>query len=223
MKKREVKFIDKHTEKLHKHAKQSRESSDDNKSDKSNDSWTGEPLKTSPKSKNKKSGKANSPNERAKKLEPESEFLSFAEVEDSAFNVKNSNRTTKVNDDIEEKISQKFDKGKYPWLSKKTLKIKDIFLFLHSEILDFVEFIRQTEEDKQMREEVVSRIKKVVQKAYPDAKVLIFGSCATGINLPQSDIDLLVYYPAVRELTMINKLTSELIRADICASIEPIK
>ena len=74
-----------------------------------------------------------------------------------------------------------------------------------------------------LREEVVERIKKVVTKVYPDAKVLIFGSCATGINLPQSDIDLLVYYPAVREFTMINKLTSELIRADICASIEPIK
>ena len=74
-----------------------------------------------------------------------------------------------------------------------------------------------------MREEVVDRIKRVVHRVYPDAKVLIFGSCATGINLPQSDIDLLVYYPAVREFTMINKLTSELIRADICASIEPIK
>lgn len=63
----------------------------------------------------------------------------------------------------------------------------------------------------------------VVQKVYPEAKVLIFGSCATGINLPKSDIDLLVYYPAVRELTMINRITSELVRADICASIEPIK
>lgn len=53
--------------------------------------------------------------------------------------------------------------------------------------------------------------------------MLIFGSQATGINLPRSDIDLLVYYPAVKELTMINRITSELVRADICASIEPIK
>ena len=52
---------------------------------------------------------------------------------------------------------------------------------------------------------------------------MIFGSCATGINLPRSDIDLLVYYPAVKELAMINRITSELVRADICASIEPIK
>lgn len=96
-------------------------------------------------------------------------------------------------------------------------------MFLHSEILDFVEFVSQTELEKQRRQDVVDRIKTVVHKIYPEAKVLIFGSCATGINLPKSDIDLLVYYPAVREITMINRITSELIRADICASIEPIK
>jgi len=28
------------------------------------------------------------------------------------------------------------------------MKIKDMFLYLHSEILDFVEFVKQTEEDK---------------------------------------------------------------------------
>jgi len=74
-----------------------------------------------------------------------------------------------------------------------------------------------------MRKEVVKRIAKVVNKAYPQAKVLVFGSCATGLNLPNSDIDLLVYNPDLRELTMINKLTSELLRANICTSIEPIK
>ena len=124
---------------------------------------------------------------------------------------------------METRIAKKFDKSKYPWLSKRTLKIKDIFLFLHSEILDFAEFVSQSEAEKRHRQEVVNRIKAVVHKIYPEAKVLIFGSCATGINLPKSDIDLLVYYPAVRELTMINRITSELVRADICASIEPIK
>lgn len=70
---------------------------------------------------------------------------------------------------------------------------------------------------------MVNRIKTVVQKAYPDAKVLVFGSCATGLNLPNSDIDLLVYYPAVKEITMINRISSELVKSRICASIEPIK
>jgi len=51
----------------------------------------------------------------------------------------------------------------------------------------------------------------------------VFGSCATGLNLPNSDIDLLVYNPGKGDITMINELTSELLRADICTSIEPIK
>ena len=44
-------------------------------------------------------------------------------------------------DGLEARIAKKYDKSKYPWLSKRTLKIKDIFLFLHSEILDFAEFV----------------------------------------------------------------------------------
>ena len=150
---------------------------------------------------------------------------------ENAFTCQESTQTKKKdkgenNDDsseLETKIAKRFDQRRYPWLSSRTLKIRDIFLFLHSEILDFVEFVSTTEEEKQRRQEVVNRIKNVVHKIYPEAKVLIFGSCATGINLPKSDIDLLVYYPAVREITMINRITSELIRADICASIEPIK
>jgi len=52
---------------------------------------------------------------------------------------------------------------------------------------------------------------------------MVFGSCATGLNLPNSDIDLLVYQPDVKETTMITKLTSALIKAGICKSIEPLR
>ena len=160
------------------------------------------------------------------------DFLGFDQVPENAFQATENTQSVaavrKVNNDedssdLESRIAKKFDKNRFPWLSKRTLKIKDIFLFLHSEIIDFVEFLSQTELEKQRRQEVVDRIRKVVHKIYPEAKVLIFGSCATGINLPKSDIDLLVYYPVVREITMINRITSELVRADICASIEPIK
>lgn len=100
-----------------------------------------------------------------------------------------------------------------------------MYLFLHNEILDFVKFIEPTKEDKERRKQVVRRIKDVVTSIYPDnkVKVMVFGSCATGLNLPNSDIDLLVYNTEVRESTMINKLTSSLIKAGICKSIEAIK
>ena len=163
--------------------------------------------------------------EKRKKVDLNDDFMSFDDVNETDYMPKNKEKGPQNDSesDLETKIGKRFDKARYPWLSKRTLKIKDIFLFLHSEILDFVEFVSQTKEDKRLREEVVNRIKNVVHKAYPEAQVLVFGSCATGLNLPQSDIDLLVYYPAVREHTMINRLTHELVKTGNCASIEPIK
>ena len=52
---------------------------------------------------------------------------------------------------------------------------------------------------------------------------MVFGSCATGLNLPNSDIDLLVYNPGMRELTMLNKISNSLVKAKFCKSIEALK
>ena len=71
------------------------------------------------------------------------DFLSFEIVDETQFTKKKDEGK-----DLEALISKKFDKSKYPWLTKRTMKIKDIFLFLHSEILDFVEFVKQSQEDK---------------------------------------------------------------------------
>jgi len=155
------------------------------------------------------------------------EFLSFTEGDETKFAVKvpaNPEKEEEKEENAEGKISAKYNRSlKYPWLNDRTLRIKDLHLYLHSEILDFVEYVSPTKADIQLRQGVVRRIAKVVNKAYPEAKVLVFGSCATGLNLPNSDIDLLVYNPGKGGITMINKLTSELLRADICTSIEPIK
>lgn len=86
-----------------------------------------------------------------------------------------------------------------------------------------MDYISPTSVDIKTRESVVFRVRAVINKIYPDANVCVFGSCATGLNLPSSDIDLLCYYPAVSEKTIINRLTSELVRSGICSSIEPIK
>jgi hypothetical protein len=66
-------------------------------------------------------------------------------------------------DDIETRISRKYDRDQYPWISDFTLKIKDAFLFLHNEILDFVKFIESTPEDLKVRREVVKKVKEVVK------------------------------------------------------------
>jgi non-canonical poly(A) RNA polymerase PAPD5/7 len=70
---------------------------------------------------------------------------------------------------------------------------------------------------------VVSRLKEIINAQYPDAQVMVFGSCATGLNLPNSDIDLLVYNPDVREEKMISKLTKSLYDSKACKWIDAIK
>lgn len=126
--------------------------------------------------------------------------------------------------ELEKRIQAKYDKEeRYPWLSEETMRIKDIHSFLHCEILDFVRWIEPTEAQKEERHLVVKRIKRVVKEIWPNAVVMVFGSVATGLNLPKSDIDLLVYHTDVRELKMLDKLSTALFRSGYCKSIEALK
>lgn len=63
---------------------------------------------------------------------------------------------------------------------------------LHDEIITFCKWVSPTVEEKQMREDVISRISKVVESLWPSVQLQVFGSCATDIYLPTSDIDLCI-------------------------------
>ena len=52
---------------------------------------------------------------------------------------------------------------------------------------------------------------------------MVFGSVATGLNLPSSDIDLLIYNPEVKEITQLNRISNHLYKSGICKSIETLK
>lgn len=88
--------------------------------------------------------------EKRRKVDLNEDFLNFDTVDENAFIAKptKEKKSDENDSELENKITKRFDKTKYPWLSNKTLKIKDIFLFMHSEILDFVEFVSQSKEDK---------------------------------------------------------------------------
>ncbi|KAG7255203.1 hypothetical protein CRUP_034471 [Coryphaenoides rupestris] len=64
---------------------------------------------------------------------------------------------------------------------------------LHEEIKDFYEYISPRPEEEKMRLEVVDRIKEVIHDLWPSAEVQVFGSFSTGLYLPTSDIDLVVF------------------------------
>lgn len=64
---------------------------------------------------------------------------------------------------------------------------------LHEEIVDFYHFMSPRPEEEAMRRNVVNRIEAVIKNLWPTTKVEIFGSFSTGLYLPTSDIDLVVF------------------------------
>ncbi|XP_053182746.1 terminal nucleotidyltransferase 4A-like [Scomber japonicus] len=75
---------------------------------------------------------------------------------------------------------------------------------LHEEIMDFFNFVSPRPEEEAMRRDVVNRIEHVIKDLWPTARVEIFGSFSTGLYLPTSDIDLVVFgkwdHPPLQEL-----------------------
>ncbi|CAL8248580.1 unnamed protein product [Lota lota] len=64
---------------------------------------------------------------------------------------------------------------------------------LHEEIVDFFNFMSPRPEEEAMRRNVVNRIEGVIKDLWPTSRVEIFGSFSTGLYLPTSDIDLVVF------------------------------
>ncbi|KAK9971774.1 hypothetical protein ABG768_025125 [Culter alburnus] len=77
-----------------------------------------------------------------------------------------------------------------PWKSRN---YPDGVVGLHEEIKDFYDYISPRPEEEHMREEVVTRIQRVIKDLWPNAEVQVFGSFSTGLYLPTSDIDLVVF------------------------------
>ncbi|XP_076864584.1 terminal nucleotidyltransferase 4A isoform X2 [Brachyhypopomus gauderio] len=77
-----------------------------------------------------------------------------------------------------------------PW---KTRRYSPGVNGLHEEIIDFYNLMCPRPEEATMRQEVVDRIESVIKELWPNADVQIFGSFSTGLYLPTSDIDLVVF------------------------------
>uniref|UniRef100_A0A8C5TFM0 Terminal nucleotidyltransferase 4B n=2 Tax=Malurus TaxID=55806 RepID=A0A8C5TFM0_9PASS len=80
---------------------------------------------------------------------------------------------------------------RHPW--KKRNYSQGVVGDLHEEIIDFYKYMSPRPEEERMRMEVVTRIENVIKELWPNADVQIFGSFKTGLYLPTSDIDLVVF------------------------------
>ncbi|KAI0567081.1 Nucleotidyltransferase [Gracilaria domingensis] len=84
-----------------------------------------------------------------------------------------------------------------PWLldasnTEQVLFASDSSIALHHEVLEFLRFIEPTDAEKASRENMVTKVKSIVKSLWPDSHAELFGSYATNIFLPSSDIDMCV-------------------------------
>lgn len=66
---------------------------------------------------------------------------------------------------------------------------------LHNEIVDFATLMEPKEYEIREREELVERVTKLCEATFPSCIVRVFGSQATGLFLPTSDIDIVLLLP----------------------------
>ncbi|KAL3503219.1 hypothetical protein ACH5RR_037668 [Cinchona calisaya] len=71
-------------------------------------------------------------------------------------------------------------------------RFKSPMLQLHTEILDFCDFLSPTPEEQASRNEAIDAVFDVIRYIWPNCKAEVFGSFKTGLYLPTSDIDVVI-------------------------------
>lgn len=81
----------------------------------------------------------------------------------------------------------------FPWVKGHDhLKQKEIADWLTLEIKDFVNYISPSKEEIVIRNTVINNLKVKISEFWPATQAHVFGSCATDLYLPGSDIDMVV-------------------------------
>lgn len=81
----------------------------------------------------------------------------------------------------------------YPWVKGHDhLKQREIADWLTMEIKDFVNYISPSKEEIVIRNTVIRNLKHHIAEFWPQTQAHVFGSCATDLYLPGSDIDMVI-------------------------------
>ncbi len=83
-------------------------------------------------------------------------------------------------------------------------------LALHQEILDFVRYVTPTEAERSVRAALLERLRGVTARVFPAAETQVFGSYATDLYLPTSDIDVCVMGSGESQRDALRRLGSAL-------------
>lgn len=94
------------------------------------------------------------------------------------------------------------------WSNGNNYQAKSLDLILHQELIDFAKFIAPSPIERHIRLLSINRFRTAVALMWPDAKMICHGSTATSTNLPDGDLDFVVFNaPSDQaELTLLSSL-----------------
>ncbi|KAK5774236.1 hypothetical protein RI543_004525 [Arxiozyma heterogenica] len=123
------------------------------------------------------------------------------------------------------KIETAITSSDYPWtINHDHSKETEIADWLTLEIHDFVKYISPSKEEIKARNITISKLRQAVKSLWPDADLHVFGSYATDLYLPGSDIDCVVNSEGgdKQTRTCLYKLAQHLKNEHIATEIEVI-
>ncbi|GIL71713.1 hypothetical protein Vretifemale_2227, partial [Volvox reticuliferus] len=82
--------------------------------------------------------------------------------------------------------------GERPYWMSYVSRIDSPLLRLHQELVELCELVQPTPEEAVARRDAVAVVTEVVRSIWPQARCEVFGSYATGLYVPTSDIDLVI-------------------------------
>jgi len=130
------------------------------------------------------------------------DFISLTPIDDGGEEEATNNRGGDSGNDSTEKTTtngkrtRTFDKFNSlpPWMeSYVDYRRVNPLIALHNEIVGFCKLMEPKKEEMKTREELVAKFTALVKSTFPNnCKVEVFGSQATGLCLPTSDIDIAI-------------------------------
>lgn len=124
-------------------------------------------------------------------IENNDDFIAFSS--DSEDELENFDHENSENEQDENAKNVRGLNPDFPWLlnhdHSKEINITD---WLTTEIKDFVAYISPNKEEIEQRNHLIKMLRYLVKQLWPDSKLHVFGSYATDLYLPGSDIDVVI-------------------------------
>ncbi|GAX78006.1 hypothetical protein CEUSTIGMA_g5448.t1 [Chlamydomonas eustigma] len=134
------------------------------------------------------------------------------------------NRSSGTAGDVDEETSAKSMQAsaQRPYWMSQCSHLASPLLRLHQEIVFLVELLHPTPQEEAERKDAVAAVTEVIKTVFPEAQVEVFGSFATGLYVPTSDVDLVVLNTQIDVQTGLKALANQLSRKGVAKGIQVI-